>query len=341
MKRNCVLFTFMATLVLIATEAVSQRMRYDDAKITYTRLPLEPLNKDIKTYFIEFIYGSEISNEEADQVNKHFKDFVCEPLTRDFTGNARGKDDVLFVRVYLKPFHSDQPVIHEESMLTSGGDRKSYYYTITYEYPMRLEVYVGNGKEPIYNAFDSAKKYTYTSGKESTPGLRATDFHGASIYEGMKENAIRANMERIKEAVRSRYAYSVLTVGQKVWSPKTTKKVDYTELDSAQNKALRAFSTIKPGVDGLAEYRELIKEPISIWLTALKESNLEDKKARINAEVTSIIRHNLAYAYYWLGEVDKAKEQVAIAMREFTDTSWMEEINKQIEDYQKRRAVNQ
>jgi hypothetical protein len=54
----------------------------------------------------------------------------------------------------------------------------------------------------------------------------------------------------------------------------------------------------------------MLREVAAIYEKALTESNPDDKKARINADVTAATRMNLAVIYLYLHEFDKVESQL-------------------------------
>jgi hypothetical protein len=56
---------------------------------------------------------------------------------------------------------------------------------------------------------------------------------------------------------------------------------------------------------------KIIKKAIAVWEKALEESDPDDKKARINADVKAGLYLNLAEAYMWLNDFTKARTHLA------------------------------
>jgi hypothetical protein len=52
--------------------------------------------------------------------------------------------------------------------------------------------------------------------------------------------------------------------------------------------------------------KENISKAINIWLDQLAQSDLSDNKSRINKKSTALLYANLAEAYLWVDEFDKA-----------------------------------
>ncbi len=84
------------------------------------------------------------------------------------------------------------------------------------------------------------------------------------------------------------------------------KKQDYSDLNNAYLAMLEGYNTLAEGYDKAAA-KPKIAEAIAIYEKALLESEMDNKKARINEEVTLAIYWNLIEAYIWNDDYAKAK----------------------------------
>ena len=69
------------------------------------------------------------------------------------------------------------------------------------------------------------------------------------------------------------------------------KKGEYDDLESAKDLALSSYRSFDGGKNS-----EDLKKAIVIWEQAYTESDVDDKKARINQKVTSLVLLNLVHA---------------------------------------------
>ena len=63
---------------------------------------------------------------------------------------------------------------------------------------------------------------------------------------------------------------------------------------------------------GSSDGNSELSEAIQIWNTALEESNLYDKKARINSKVTQLIYQNLIEATIYKEDFIKAQDHLIL-----------------------------
>ena len=88
------------------------------------------------------------------------------------------------------------------------------------------------------------------------------------------------------------------------------KKQTYPEYHQAMEKVKTAFVYCN-----MADKQELmatnLKEAIALWETALKDFDKTNKTARINPDIAAATYLNLAEAYIWTKNFDKATECLA------------------------------
>ena len=93
---------------------------------------------------------------------------------------------------------------------------------------------------------------------------------------------------------------------------KGPKTLDYSDLDQAYELSAGAYKTIsKKGPN--AESNQQLKEALPLWEKALTETNLEDKKARINTKVAQAIHKNMSIANMFLYNNAEALKHAAKA----------------------------
>ena len=78
---------------------------------------------------------------------------------------------------------------------------------------------------------------------------------------------------------------------------------------------------------------------IDQWQVILKESNIEDRKARIDKKVTLAINENLAYCNYFIWNFTEAQKYLNAA-RGIQKASWQYELEKNIADMKQRFDAN-
>ena len=118
------------------------------------------------------------------------------------------------------------------------------------------------------------------------------------------------------------------------------KKVDYSDLLQAYNEALSGLMSISVDEESA---KTKINKAIDLWNAALKESNLTDKKARIDKDITISIYFNLLECYFATRnviEADKVMSAIGGIQISPKDRKLKEAYETIYVDLRKRLAVN-
>jgi hypothetical protein len=94
------------------------------------------------------------------------------------------------------------------------------------------------------------------------------------------------------------------------------KERDYRDLNEAGELAKQGYAALERTIAGLGtDGRQDLERAVEIWERALTESQLNDKKARINRKVTVKLHESVGVALVALGEPARAVEHLAKANR--------------------------
>jgi hypothetical protein len=209
---------------------------------------------------------------------------------------------------------------------------KAYYMKVPYKRLITLKVETAQGV--IYNevpAEISQDQYFNIPGEyTSESSIRSWwTYNQEKTIEGLELSSVDNGLKIIQNLLNSDYAFKKTKREAIVYQVKD-KKQDYSDLATA-------YLALVEGYNGLSEDYEKkdakvkIQEAITIYEKALTESDLGNKKARINEEVTLAIYVNLMEAYIWMDEYAKSKTlytkfTTLDAPKRFV--KMMEEINK-------------
>jgi hypothetical protein len=118
------------------------------------------------------------------------------------------------------------------------------------------------------------------------------------------------------------------------------KKVDYSDLLQAYNEGLSGLMTIAADEES---GKSKIAKATEFWKNALAESNLTDKKARIDKDVTMSLYFNLLEAYFAtrnIEEADKIFSKMASVQLSNQDRKNKEKYEELFIDLRKRILAN-
>ena len=191
---------------------------------------------------------------------------------------------------------------------TGTAPNIKYYYEVSYRHPVTLKIDVPsrgqlvNERVPGCEGFRSARTPDYKTKAE------------VEIYwlENQKvfwdERQAKAPTETIAEInnyLTEKVGYPSKSRAAEIRTVKS-KEHDYTDL-------LTAYTSFQDGVlllqykDKKNQAYDKLEAATTVWEKALTESNLNDKNARVDKNVTSALYVNLMEAYMWLDDYSNAE----------------------------------
>jgi hypothetical protein len=225
-------------------------------------------------------------------------------------GYQKNPSDALNISITLLGFQMQQPVLktadykYKENNIDKVG--KKYYYEIPYKHPMNLKVEVSGrvlaDNPGQFNQFRSASTGQYLTEQE----LKDYWEENKEIFTSpLQDQIVNDNMAAINQILNEKYGYLKKSREIEINVPKD-KKINYDEYAQAYVSAVTGYNNII-NPDNKAQATADLKTAIGIWEKSLTESDLKNKKARINAKVTAVTMLNLAEAYLWLDDYRTAE----------------------------------
>ena len=321
MKKTVLLLSLLAA----ANDILGQNIDREPVDIQYVLLPKYRLPDSTETYYVSVknrntIWGNSLGNstdEDALQLNGYYR--LKNNYDADVLLDLEVVKDLQFVRVELV-----------KSDLTYKPDKKTeiaytaYTYTVRYISPqVQYRLYTGNDTEIDNGVVGGDERTTYfgSTGYESSYKNEYT--LSRAWGESKRYELAKLEASHYKSAVAeagdaySEYCLNPAFVRFRIKYVKERKSNDYDDLRRAKNFFTDAAELFKSDAVVLInkmvqpDYNNrntLLDSAINIWQTALKESDLKDRKARIDQKVTRHIYYNLAFAYVLKNDFDKAQQ---------------------------------
>ncbi len=227
-------------------------------------------------------------------------------------GYSNGTGNAVTITATMGQLEIKEPEITSRD-LTKYENGKSYPYKsysakVGYKRIIRLKVETAQGV--IYDEVPnevSVEKFITSSGEfTSESAIRYWwENQRARTTENLEMETVDKNMAIINEFLNSNYAFKKITHESTAQLVKD-KKQDYSDLNNAYLAILEGYNMLAEGYDKAAA-KPKIAEGIAIYEKALLESEMDNKKARINEDVTFAIYWNLIEAYIWNDDYAKAK----------------------------------
>lgn len=224
-------------------------------------------------------------------------------------GLQKGAANALNYTVTLQGFESTQPKVVSEvkkevtrvNNVSTTKDVTYYHIEFTYRHPMSFQINNAINQE-IYAAapaeFTEFKLFKGPATKTS-PSMDIS----ASL-KAMEDKCLQENLRTINHMVNDRIGYE-RTEKTFELSYVKSKNESHNDIQDAFNAANLGFKML-----GTNEAQGTMKlnEAIEIWNKALEESDIENKKARIDKDITVAIYFNLLEAYFALRNTTTADE---------------------------------
>ena len=246
------------------------------------------------------------------------------------------------VTIDIQSFEGTSPEDHTQEIKDKEGNiTYKYYRTMTYRQPVRFALTLPDGNVVIDEVIGSSKNYTtHTSNKYTSKGALNKAWNQTTINSQMSKQAVDAAMGSINNVLNDRFCFSKKTRPMTIYHVKTTKKVNYTDLNDA---ALDMKLALEKYYNAQEVSMAAIREVVPVWEKALEEADFENKKARIDTRVAGLIYLNLIYANIWLE--DYARVDVLFDEMRRLDTKKSAEgtaegLDSFSEDQRSRKEVN-
>ncbi len=214
-------------------------------------------------------------------------------------GYEKGTDQALNGKITLQSFESTPTETKTREVSTydkaSGKSvtRLEYYYVATYR--RLVEIVLDHNGQTIYDGIlESSKEFIEYKGS-TPPNMFAIE------KKSVDDALMAANLY-----INDNYGFTPVEVKREVYFVKN-KSEEYDDVEKAKKFAVSGYAGFKQGVKNTD-----LEEAIQMWLKILKESDLEDKKARIDEKVTRILLINVIEAAITVNDFKTAEAQIKI-----------------------------
>lgn len=189
-----------------------------------------------------------------------------------------------------------------EKKITGSGTTTKYEYYAKYEMPATLTIEVpGQGivineninfgqKSKLINKFDSEYSFEY---------WRIDNYD--QFWKTTQQQELTSMLASMNDLINDKCGFPTKSYATEVYTVKKHKGQDYSDLIDGYTTAKSGYDLIYKDISK-ADAKKKLGEAISIWENALKESDMNDNKARINEKVTALLYVNIAEAYMWMDE---------------------------------------
>lgn len=196
------------------------------------------------------------------------------------------------VTMYGYDFTQPQTLSTQKNMLSVGSGNTStytanyYYNEYSYRHPMAVKVIGADGKDIMNVTPQPLNLYKINRSSESQ-GMQG--INAELIVKTTEEKILQENLTYINKLLNDRFGFYRENRKATLYYVKS-KNEEYSDLMVAFNEASSALKLLAD--DSIAAKPQLL-HAVENWNKALKESDLNDKKARIDKDLTLVILFNL------------------------------------------------
>ena len=259
------------------------------------------------------------ASQSANYPPKPSLELVVKPVQHTVTTNASAEgikisgfnegDNGLLVRYTLLPIKN---VKFSYSKKGEAANTK-YDYKCSYMLQAKMEVIDPSNTVLFEKMVGRAKTKGLGKYKSTYDFAKWYMNNRETFYAQIESEGRKAAIAGSGAALDNQFGYINKSRKAEIYSVKKYKDYDYTDVIMAYNQTTEALLKVgndrdrSGAMDDLEEAREM-------WLKILEESNLQNKKERINAKISAMIWCNLAEIAVWMADFNEADNQVSKTM---------------------------
>lgn len=241
-------------------------------------------------------------------------------------GYEKGDANALTGKINISNFESLEPekksreVSYYDKASSTTKKRTEYYYETSYRRPVEITL-EHNGVVLFSGLLEGSSEYTVSQSTNS-PNLLALE------KKSVEESLVNAN-----EFINNMYGYTPFEVKRDVHYVKN-KNEEYDDLEKAKNFAVSGYASFK-----YTEKNTDLEQAIAIWVKALGESDIENRKARIDETVTRILLINIIEASITINDFKTAQDQIKVYEKlnnNNSEKTQLEKLKTELKDKQER-----
>ncbi len=298
-------------------------------KYSYTQLPIDISLASSKTYKVVG-HGDNVDSYEKDKMNSAIRLTGFEKKDRD----AEDVDFIISVEKYAVKFTDSESKSYTKVTKKDNVEKKTKYYyyecEATYKYILKIKK---DGGE-IYKKESSGKETI--EGKESTSSSTAYKNFKSKRNDYM-QNVSSSKLKPISSTINEKYCTLIKSTSLRSAHLKP-KKHKYDDYDSSFEDMKRGYLVLFSDENAIDEAKADLTKAIDGFTTLLKESDIENKKARINKKITALLYNNIGHCYFLMKDYVAASNSYSQAItiqKTFLDTKYLKQksdnLNKRVE----------
>jgi hypothetical protein len=339
MRKFLSLIMFLTTLFA----AKGQNIKNERIEVKYMQLPYTPLKKELKSYRKTIELMSLTMEDSRESLNRTIGSSL-ELKGNEFQEVQSNADLETYAR--LEGYAVDRNSVDSEERSETKSDKTTvkyrvYFGTCYIVYPLFVRLRDIKDDKTLYEGYiNGSDRYVMQRTGEYRDYDAAKGALRTLVSEG-KSKLLNQNVSSLSQKMINDYSFYPTSLRWSINYVETSKKANYDDVVAAKDATMTALATLSnTTVEITPESKQAVLGAIEKWQTILKESNIEDRKARIDRKVTQAIQENIAFCYYFLHNFSEA-EKITQASKETNKQQWQFDLLQSIADSKKRFEANQ
>jgi hypothetical protein len=370
MLKKCTILLLTSFLVI---NIFAQRPEWEKMPITYLQLPSMPVSPMANKYQLNVVLDSDNNTANMYQQRQQLLQSINntnallaqqgrmpEPIPNDNNYYPQMRDmqtvrsamqlngcqqvqssPQFIVKVNVSGFYPVNQQLKSSTVSTGNGMAYRYYFDVYFVYKISYQVFDGNGnliRESIVYGTDKPQ-YKSTMAFPNQYELEnwwSYQLNRNQFYVGCDNESYQQALTMANRQLNSELGFT--TINEKI-EVANFKDAAYADLQAAFGNASMGYNYL---VSDKTKAKDYISQAIIGWEGALSESNMTEKHARINEHVTISLYINLAIAYTYAENWDKANFYI-IKLKSLGKEEYKKKIEETINiemDYEKRFKAN-
>lgn len=296
-------FLLLIITLFFLAPTYGQRLKDKRVSIKYVSLPSQKLPDDYKTYSVSFRSSGGFG------VQNHNR---AESIKMDGFRRVSGTgSDFGHLRIYVEVgnVRTGKPQLKNYTKTNKDKDGKetkttSYYYEIPYNVSSSYEIIDLDGKRLAFG--NPGTSDTQSTGKHSSPSkaLKALASLRGRMNSGIRGKAINNVVSATNRALAKNFDFHHSKISTELYIIKKHKtEKGFMQSFEAAKTVYESMSPTTPP----AEAKERLASVLAFWS---EQANIDHKKDKKLMRIFEAANYNLAVAYLYLDELDKAESHV-------------------------------
>lgn len=302
--------TTLLGLVLLSLQIFGQNIANEGVQVALYRTPLKPIAGPPKTYSAKLYELGDVLRKE------HRDSLLARSLVIPGLSRVESAGDVQ-LELVINPFAITQKEVRDVPLETTNNGQKvtthQYSYLLHCSFPMKLRVMV-KGRLLAENDLPSAFTKDYSPQNRNSLEAMQREFDQDYHFQGrLVSDRLEENGKYLKNMLASEYGEGMHNEFLTVLYVKDKKGI-YPDINQAMSLMVDGLKYAHNNANYLDDqFKSKINQALELYNKALMESS-DDKKARIDPKVTTLIHYNIGLAYYCLRQYNQAQEWLEKAM---------------------------